>query len=117
MSATTPEPTPTNGAQRPRPGSGRTAQWVTVGLAVAILLPSMYGFIGKFIEFVALARGDAGGVFAISPIMNYLLASLGFLCLFGWAMAHGMFRDIEAPKYAHLEREAQLDARRGDARG
>lgn len=115
MRATQPQPGPASGI--PRPGSGRAAQWVTICLAVAILLPSMYGFIGKFIEFVALARGDAGGVFAISPIMNYLLASLGFLCLFGWAMAHGMFRDIESPKYSHLEREAQLDARRTDVRG
>ncbi len=88
----------------------RLRQWVTGGLAFAILIPSLWGFGSKFIEFVALYRGDADGAFAISPIVNYLLASLGFLCLFGWATLHGMFRDIEAPKYAMLENERQLDA-------
>lgn len=96
-------------ATQPAPAASRLAHWVTAGLAFAILLPSLYGFVGKFIEFVVLARGDAGGVFAISPIMNYLLASLGFLCLFGWAAAHGMFSDIERPKYSMLETERQLD--------
>ena len=41
--------------------------------------------------------------------MNYLLASLGFFFLFCWAIYHGMFRDIEAPKYTMLENERMLD--------
>jgi len=85
-------------------------RWVTGALAVAILIPSLWGFGSKFVEFVALYRGDADGAFAVSPILNYLLASLGFLCLFGWATLHGMFRDIERPKYAMLENERRLDA-------
>jgi len=79
-------------------------------MALAVLLPSLYGFGTKFLEFIALFRGDVDGAFAISPVLNYLLASLGFLCLFGWAAMHGMFRDVEGPKVTMLENEARLDA-------
>lgn len=87
----------------------RTRQLITLALAVAILVPSLWGFGTKFIEFIILFRGDAEGVFAITPIVNYLLASLGFLCLFIWATLNGMFHDIERPKYTMLENEARLD--------
>lgn len=88
---------------------GRWQRWTTVILAVLILLPSMYGFVGKFIEFVHIYRGEAGGAFAVAPIMNYLLATLGFFCLLVWAIRHGMFRDIEQPKLRMLENEDVLD--------
>jgi nitrogen fixation-related uncharacterized protein len=39
-----------------------------------------------------------------------LLASFGFLLLFGWAAANGMFHDIEGPKYTMLVNENLLDA-------
>ena len=48
-------------------------------------------------------------MFAITPVVNYLLASLGFFCLFFWAIYQGMFRDIEAPKFTMLENERRLD--------
>ena len=83
--------------------------WVTIVFAVVILVPACYGFGSKFLEFLMLA-GDAEGAFAVMPILNYLLASLGFLLLFGWAMLHGMFRDIEKPKYTMLETQQRLDA-------
>ncbi len=92
----------------------RTRHWVMILMAVAVLVPSLYGFGTKFLEFVALYRGDVEGAFAISPILNYLLASIGFLLLFGWAMFHGMFRDIERPKFTMLENEERLD--QGDTR-
>jgi hypothetical protein len=82
---------------------------VTSLFAVVVLVPSLWGFSGKFREFIAIYRGDVDGVFAITPIVNYLLASLGFFCLFGWAIFHGMFSDIEQPKHALLEREVLLD--------
>ena len=82
---------------------------ITILLAVLILIPSGYGFIGKFIELINVARGEAGGAFAVAPIMNYLLASLGFFCLLLWAAGRGMFRDIEKPKQQMLDREALLD--------
>lgn len=87
-------------------------QWqvrVTLLLAFLILIPSGYGFIGKFIELVHVFRGEAGGAFAVAPIMNYLLASLGFFCLLLWAARRGMFRDIESPKLQMLEQESMLD--------
>lgn len=87
----------------------RTQLIVTIVFAFVILIPSLYGFGNKLREFVLLFRGDVDGVFAITPIMNYLLASLGFFFLFFWAIYHGMFRDIEAPKYTMLENERKLD--------
>ena len=90
-----------------------SAKWrfrITIGLAIAILIPSMYGFIGKFIEFVQIYRGESGGAFAVAPMLNYLLASGGFLLLLLWATMNGMFHDIEQPKYTLLDRERQLDA-------
>lgn len=84
--------------------------WVTVLLALLILVPSGYGFVGKFVELVRLSRGQPDGAFAVAPVVNYLLASLGFFCLLLWAAAHGMFRDIERPKYDLLAREAHLEA-------
>jgi hypothetical protein len=89
----------------------RRRQLVMLLMALAVLVPSMYGFGTKFFEFVALFRGDVDGAFAISPILNYLLASTGFLLLFVWAAIHGMFRDVEQPKYQMLDNEARLDGR------
>lgn len=92
-----------------RPSQNRRNLWTTSLFAVVILAPCLYGFGGKFIEFIQLYRGDVDGVFAISPILNYLLASLGFLFLFAWAVTQGMFRDIELPKHSMLKIQAQLD--------
>lgn len=83
---------------------------VTLLLALLILIPSLWGFGSKFREFLMLVRGEADGAFALTPVVNYLLASLGFLCLFGWAALHGMFHDIERPKRDMLATEAKLDA-------
>ena len=91
--------------------SNRLQNRITILLAILILLPSMYGFVGKFIEFIHVFRGVPGGQFAVAPILNYLLASLGFFCLLLWAAGKGMFRDIENPKQQMLDREAELDAR------
>jgi hypothetical protein len=85
---------------------------VTLVLAVLILIPSMLGFINKFIEFYHVARGEADGAFALTPLVNYLLASLGFFCLLLWAIGQGMFHDIEAPKHVMLENERRLDEHR-----
>ena len=89
--------------------TSRAQVLTTIGFALLILVPSLLGFANKFREFILLYRGDVDGVFAITPIVNYLLASLGFFCLFFWAIYQGMFRDIEAPKYTMLENERKLD--------
>ena len=87
----------------------RLHTWTTIIMAVLILIPSMYGFVGKFIEFVHIYRGTQGGEFAVAPIMNYLLASAGFFFMLLWAAWNGMFRDIEIPKQQMLDNEALLD--------
>ncbi|QDU62986.1 hypothetical protein Pan216_38600 [Planctomycetes bacterium Pan216] len=97
---------------RQRLSNGHRQRWlgrVTAILAVVILAPCLYGFSAKFAEFVATAQHDELGVFAILPVFNYTLASLGFVMLMIWAMFQGMFRDIEQPKYTMLEQEAMLD--------
>jgi hypothetical protein len=81
----------------------------TIILGVAILIPSMLGFVNKLFEFAHVARGQSDGLFALTPIMNYVLASMGFFCLLMWATSQGMFRDIEAPKQVMLAREDELD--------
>lgn len=89
-----------------------TTPWqvrITLLLAVLILIPSGYGFAGKFIELIHVFRGEPGGAFAVAPMMNYLLASLGFFCMLLWAAGRGMFRDIERPKHEMLEHEQLLD--------
>jgi hypothetical protein len=77
--------------------------------ALVILVPCMYGFCTKFWELVIICQGDMTGAFAIAPIVNYLLASAGFLLLLGWAAMNGMFHDIERPKQTMLEYERWLD--------
>ncbi len=102
------KPSPTDEAK-----SARFRTRLTIVLAVLILVPSMYGFVGKFYEFVRIYRGDWEGSFAIAPMLNYLLASGGFLCLFFWATANRMFHDIEEPKHAMLDNEQRLDQQLG----
>ena len=94
------------------PANTRAARWrnrVTWILAILILIPSMYGFVGKLVEFFHAYQGDANGAFAVTPMLNYLLASGGFFLLLLWATANGMFHDIERPKEAMLENERRLD--------
>ncbi len=89
-----------------------TKKWKTIAvivMAAAILPISAYGFGSKLYEFFETARESEAGVFAVTPIVNYLLVGIGFLFLLGWAILTGMFHDIEAPKYRMLEREQQLD--------
>ena len=81
----------------------------TAILGVLILIPSMLGFINKLLEFKHVVEGEADGAFALTPIVNYLLASAGFFSLLIWAAFQGMFRDIEAPKHVMLDREELLD--------
>lgn len=89
--------------------NSRRKSWSMLLLALVILVPSCLGFANKFFEFIMLYRGEADGIFAITPILNYLLAGAGFMLLFFWAALNGMFHDIEGPKYSHLQRERMLD--------
>jgi hypothetical protein len=90
--------------------SGQRRMYIaTAILGVLILIPSLLGFANKLIEFKHVVEGDADGAFALTPIVNYLLASLGFLSLLAWATLQGLFRDIEGPKRVMLDREELLD--------
>ena len=90
-------------------GTPRGRSITTIVLALLILPLAGWWFGVKFMELIAVARGEPDGVFAVSPIVNYLLASVGFLLLFVWATLNGMFHDIERPKQQMLETEAWLD--------
>ncbi len=81
----------------------------TVLLALFILIPSLYGFGSKLREFVLLTDAGSDGIFAMTPVVNYLLASAGFFFMLLWAMINGMFRDIEQPKNDLLATERLLD--------
>ncbi len=83
--------------------------WTTVIFAVLILVPCFIGFGNKLREFILLYSGQVDGVFAISPIVNYLLASLGFFFLFWWGIFNGMFAQVEEPKRDFLLQEWALD--------
>ena len=88
----------------------RNLSWtVTIVLGILILIPSMLGFVMKFQELLHMTQEDADGGFAITPVVNYLLASGGFLCLLLAAAINGSFNDIEKPKYLMLENEELLD--------
>jgi hypothetical protein len=78
-------------------------------LALVILLPALFGFGTKFRELLLLV-GNEDGAFTVVPVLNYLLVTFGFLLLFGWAVLHGMFRNIERPKYTMLQNERMLEA-------
>jgi hypothetical protein len=94
----------------------RNRIWIAV-MGAVILGGGIYGFGHKFLALVRLsldAKEGADAAFAVAPVVNYLLASIGFLFLVGWAATHGMFHDIEGPKYTMLETEARLDALNDD---
>lgn len=82
---------------------------IKAGVVLLFLGPCFLGFGSKFIELIHVFQGDAEGAFAVAPIVNYLLATTGFLFLLGWAAVNGMFHNIEQPKQDMLAREAALD--------
>lgn len=81
----------------------------TAVMAVVALVPSCLGFGNKLIELFSLAGGGGEGAFAVVPLCNYMMATVGFACLLAWATANGMFRNIEQPKVDFFARERQLD--------
>lgn len=93
--------------------SRRIRNIVVWGMAVSILLPAAYGFIEKLMLFVLAVRRDLIGGFTIVPVVIYLIVTAGMMCLLIWAVKHGMFRDVEKPKFDMLQREADLDYRDG----
>ena len=104
----------TDNQRSEKQNSNRTVFIVSMVLAVLILIPSLLGFGMKFLELMHVLQGEESGRFALTPIANYLFASLGFLCLLIWATFQGLFRDIERPKETMLEIEERLNKRAHD---
>ncbi len=92
-----------------QPKKRNVSKIVVLAMAAGTLITGVYGFGSKFEEFIRMARTPDGGGFALIPVLNYMFATAGFVCLFVWAMRNGMFKDIEGPKYDQLDRERELD--------
>ncbi len=94
------------------PQDARFRRKVVAVMAVIILGLSAIGFSLKLYELILLVLENnlENGVFAISPTVNYILASAGFICLLAWGACNGMYKNIEAPGAEMLARSQQLDA-------
>lgn len=82
-------------------------KWLIISLV--ILGPCLVTFGGKLQMLIAVFRGQAEWAFAVTPVVNYILASIGFVLLFLWAILNGMFSHLEEPKLTMLTNERMLD--------
>jgi hypothetical protein len=80
-------------------------------VSAAVLIPTILGFANKLLDLILVAAGDEEGIFALTPIINYLLATAGFFCLLVWAIGQGTFHDLNQPSRAMFENEQDLDGR------
>jgi nitrogen fixation-related uncharacterized protein len=108
-----PHPESWTNATPATPRGRRMKGIVLLVMSICIIVPSMLGFSAKFLEFIHTFRGTSDGAFAVTPVLNYLLASVGFFCMLLWAAANGMFHDMEEPKHHMLELEEALDRAAG----
>lgn len=83
--------------------------WLTWLFAAIVLIPTILGFANKFLDLVLVVQGDEDGAFAVTPIVNYLFATAGFLCLLAWTALHGAFQDLDGPSRTMFENEQRLD--------
>jgi hypothetical protein len=89
--------------------SPHRTHWLTWFFGTLVLVPTIVAFGNKFLDLILVVQGDEEGAFAITPIVNYLLATAGFLCLFVWTGLQGAFRDLDAPSRTMFENEQRLD--------
>ena len=109
--------------RQPMSTTSRRFLWV---FSILMIVTAGTAFIFKLIEFF-ISLGDpantvAGGeglrsgfIFAVSPLITYLLVASGFACLFVWSYLKGHYRDVEAAKYRMLELQGEID--RAEGRG
>lgn len=83
--------------------------WLTWVFSAIVLVPTILGFANKFLDLVLVVQGDEEGAFAVTPIVNYLFATAGFLCLLVWTAMHGAFQDLDGPSRTMFENEQRLD--------
>ena len=93
----------------------RLRTWVVTGMAAIIIFITAPAFAEKIVALAELVgqvseEGKEESAFAITPLVNYILATFGFICLGSWAAMHGMFTNVEDPKETMLDTERQLDA-------
>lgn len=94
-------------------GKHRT-HWLTWVVSAMVLTPAILGFANKFIDLILVVQGDEDGSFAVTPVVNYLLATAGFLCLFLWTASRGAFQDLDAPSRTMFENELKFDQMKRD---
>ncbi len=83
--------------------------WLTWVFSALVLIPTILGFANKFLDLVLVVQGDEEGAFAVTPIVNYLFATAGFLCLLIWTAMQGAFENLDAPSRTMFENEQRLD--------
>lgn len=83
--------------------------WAVWFFAALVLIPTILGFANKFLDLILISQGDEEGAFAVTPIMNYLLATAGFVCLLLWTAGQGAFKDLDGPSHWMMENEHRLD--------
>jgi len=88
----------------------RVPLWTWI-VGAAVLIPSILGFANKFLDLMIVAQGDEEGAFALTPMINYLLATAGFFCMLMWAVAQGAFYDLNSPSQSMFENELELERR------
>lgn len=86
--------------------------WGTWIFSAVVLIPTILGFANKFLDLILVVQGDEEGAFAITPIVNYLFATAGFLCLFIWTAMLGAFQNMDSPSQTMFENEQRLDGLR-----
>ena len=92
------------------PVAHRVPLWTWI-VGAAVLIPSILGFANKFLDLMIVASGDEEGAFALTPIVNYLLATAGFFCMLMWAVLQGAFHDLNQPSRQMFENELELEKR------
>jgi hypothetical protein len=90
----------------------RRTSWPFWVFSALVLIPTVLGFANKFLDLVLVVQGDEEGAFAVTPIVNYLFATAGFLCLLIWTATQGAFQDLDGPSRKMLENEHRLDGLR-----
>lgn len=83
--------------------------WAVWLFAALVLIPTILGFANKFLDLILVAQGDEEGAFAVTPIVNYLFATAGFLCLLIWTATQGAFQDLDQPSRTMFENEQKFD--------
>jgi len=99
----------------PRQGRGKTSfLWA---FSLIIMSGAALGFGGKIFEFLRTWHEIPEAKFALIPVALYFCTAVGFMCLFLYAVMHGMLSDIEGPKYRMLEEAEELEQREAKERG